>query len=464
MKKPKILLIDDELDMLNSSAKLLRASGYDVVALQNSKDAKALLKTELFDLVLCDLLMPEIDGFKVLEIIKELGLNLPLIILTAYGTIDRAVLSMKAGAFDFVEKPFEVDHLKIVVERALNYSKLAKERNNLLRLMEEKYKYENMVGKSPQIIKVFETVENIAKSDANILICGESGTGKELIAKSIHAKSDRKMNPFVPVNCAAFPENLFESEIFGYEKGAYTGAVNKKIGLLEYANTGTFFLDEVSELPLNFQTKLLRVLQDKELRRIGSNDLMQLDVRVISATNMDLQTMLEEGKLREDFYYRLNVISIPVPPLRERVEDIQLLAAHFLNQFNKKANKNIESIDSDVIEIFENYQWPGNVRELENMIERAVAFTKGNSISVESLPVSLTDQSKQKYNFSSKSLKQVRKEAVNDVEKQFLIYLLTKHNGNISKISDEAGMTRRNIYRLLEENDINLELWRKNKE
>lgn len=459
----KILVIDDEIDMLNSCSKLLRTKGYDVVALNNSEEAAYLLKTELFDLVLCDLLMPTVDGFAVLKIMKELELDIPIIILTAYGTIDRAVSSMKAGAFDFIEKPYEAEQLQVVVERALNFSKISKERNNLIQLVEEKYKYENMIGKSSSMIKVFEMVENVAKTDANILICGESGTGKELIAKSIHAKSHRKLNPFVPINCGAFPENLFESEIFGYEKGAYTGADTKKIGLLENANSGTFFMDEVSELPLNFQTKLLRVLQDRELRRIGSNDFLKLDVRVISATNMNLNSMLEEGKIREDFYYRLNVISIPLPPLRDRVEDIPLLASHFLKLYSQNSNKKIENIDSDVIKILENYYWPGNVRELENAMERAVAFTKGDTIFSDVLPSSLTSESKNKYNFSSSSLKEVRKKAVSEVEKQYLIYLLTKHNGNISKISSEAEMTRRNIYRLIEDNNINIDQWRRMK-
>lgn len=457
----KILVIDDEKDMLNSCAKLLRASGFDVVTLQNSKEAYSLLKTDLFDLVLCDLMMPEVNGLMILDIMKELDLDTPIIILTAYGTIDRAVSSMKAGAFDFIEKPYEAEQLQLVVKRALNFSKISKERKNLIQFVEEKYKYENMVGKSPAMLKVFETIENISKSDANILIHGESGTGKELIAKSIHAKSNRKLNPFVPINCGAFPENLFESEIFGHEKGAYTGADSKKIGLLEHANTGTFFLDEVSELPLNFQTKLLRVLQDQELRRIGSTELIKIDVRLISATNTNLEKLLDKGKIREDFYYRLNVISIPVPPLRERVEDISLLAFHFLKRYCQKTNKCIENINPEVVKILERYHWPGNVRELENVIERAVAFAKSNSITVDALPLNLNREQKRNYNFSSKSLKQVRKEAISDVEKQFLIHLLTKHNGNITKIAEEAEMTRRNAYRLLEEHNLDIDQWRK---
>jgi DNA-binding NtrC family response regulator len=367
---------------------------------------------------------------------------------------------MKAGAFDFIEKPFEADYLKIIIEKGLHQRNLICERNNLLNQLEDKFSFDNIIGKSSIMRNVFEMVDKVAKSDTNILVTGESGTGKELIARSIHARSERKTNPFVPVNCGAFPENLFEAELFGYEKGAFTGATSRKEGLLEFANGGTFFLDEVCELPTTLQTKLLRVLEDRQLRHLGGNALIQTDVRLISATNRDLQNALAEGQIRDDFYYRLNVINIHLPPLRERKEDIPLLAEYFLDKTLKSTAKEIEGFGEEVIHQFEKYDWPGNVRELENIIERAVTLAKGYKITLTELPPQLQPEENQAYSFNNLSLSQAKQQTIEELEKKYLIFQLRKHNGNVTKVADESNMTRRNIHRLLKLHNIDPNIWR----
>ncbi len=458
--KPKILIVDDEPDMLSGCSKILSALGNNPYPVPDGIQAIKLLQNEEFDLVFCDLLMPDFDGMQVLEVVQKLAPNTPVIIFSAYGTIDRAVSAMKAGAFDFIEKPFEAENLKILVEKGLRQRNLYIERVSLLKQLEDKYRFDNIIGKSEPIRQVFEMIESVADSDANVLITGESGTGKELIARSIHAHSTRKLKPFVPVNCGAFPENLFEAELFGYEKGAFTGATHRKIGLLEYANGGSFFLDEVCELPLNLQIKLLRTLQDQQLRRLGGNELLQADIRLISATNQDINQALENETMRKDFYYRLNVINIHVPSLREREGDIRLLAEHFLIKTVKSSPKNIKGFDDSVIELFEAYDWPGNVREMENIVERAVTLARGDKITLNELPPQFVSKRKSAASFPTSSLTEVRNKAVEEVEKKYFLFLLTKHKGNITRISEEAGMTRRHIHRILKKYDLDPQQYR----
>ena len=417
--KPKILIIDDEPDMLRGCSKILSALGHNSYPVEDGKQAVKMMQEEEFDLVFCDLLMPDFDGMQVLDAVQKLAPDTPVIIFSAYGTIDRAVSAMKAGAFDFIEKPFEAENLKILVEKGLRQRNLYKERESLLKQLEDKYRFDNIIGKSEPIRRVFEMIESVADSDANVLITGESGTGKELIARSIHAHSGRKLKPFVPVNCGAFPENLFEAELFGYEKGAFTGATHRKIGLLEYANGGSFFLDEVCELPINLQIKLLRTLQDQQLRRLGGNELLQADIRLISATNQDINKALTNETMRKDFYYRLNVINIQVPALREREGDIRLLAEHFLIKTVKSSPKNIKGFDDSVIELFETYDWPGNVREMENIVERAVTLAKGEKITLSELPPQFASKRKTAASFPTSSLSEVRNKAVEEVEKKY---------------------------------------------
>ncbi len=456
----RILVVDDEPDMLSACSSILKSLGYQPFPVQSGDLAIQLLQEEEYDLVLCDLLMPDTDGLQVLQEVQKKLPHIPVIIFTAYGTIDRAVSVMKEGAFDFIEKPFEAEHLKVILEKGLHQRNLIRERDNLLNQLEEKYSFDNIVGNSPAILKVFNMVESVTHSEANILITGESGTGKELIARSIHTRSQRKLKPFVPVNCSAFPENLFEAELFGYEKGAFTGATKSKIGLLEYAHTGTVFLDEVCELPTPLQTKLLRVLQDQQLRHIGGNELIQINVRLLSATNRDLQNALREGQIREDFYYRLNVINIHLPPLRERKEDIRLLAEYFLQNILKSSPKEIDGFTDEVMIQFEKYNWPGNVRELENVVERAVILAKGKKISLAELPSELQTNSSNKDSFAGFSLAEAKQNAIDNIEKKYLIFLLQKHKGHVTKIAGEAGMTRRNIHRLLNRHNIDPNAWR----
>ena len=456
----RILIVDDEPEMLSGCTKIIRALGYKPFPIQDGALAIQLIKEEEFVLVLCDLLMPDIDGMQILKEIQKYAPLTPVVIFTAYGTIDRVVSAMKVGAFDFIEKPFEADYLKIILQKGLEQRDLFLERANLIHLLEDKYSFENIIGQSPAMRRVFEMVDSVAQSDANVLITGESGTGKELIARSIHARSRRRTKSFVPVNCGAFPENLFEAELFGYEKGAFTGAIQSKIGLLEFANNGTFFLDEVCEFPLNLQTKLLRVLQDQQLRHLGGNELIQINVRLLSATNRNLQKALSDGIMREDFYYRLNVINIDIPPLRERKEDIGLLAKFLLQKTLKSSPKIIADIDNDVIQLFEKYKWPGNVRELENVIERAVTLAKGNRITLNDLPVEINTEEDSTITFDNLSLQDAKKKTVDELERKYLIYLLNKHKGHVTKIAEEAGMTRRNIHRLLNRHKIDPNSWR----
>ncbi|MBK7377670.1 MAG: sigma-54-dependent Fis family transcriptional regulator [Ignavibacteriales bacterium] len=306
---------------------------------------------------------------------------------------------------------------------------------------------------------VFDIVEQVAPVEANVLITGESGTGKELIARAIHVLSQRKTGPFVPVNCGAFPENLFESELFGYEKGAFTGAANRKIGFLEYASSGTFFMDEVFEMPAHIQAKLLRALQERKLTRVGGNNLIDFNVRIIAATNKDVQKAIENGELREDFYFRINVVQIHIPPLRERKIDIPLLADYFISKSNDLSKKNISRIDEHVLNIFENYSWPGNVRELENVIQSASVFCQTDKITQADLPKYLFSASA-KSEFEKISLTEAKQLAIEKIERDFLLFLMEKHSGNITKVAEESGMTRRNIYRIISKYSLNPDDWR----
>ncbi|HZW38594.1 MAG TPA: sigma-54 dependent transcriptional regulator [Ignavibacteriaceae bacterium] len=461
--KPRILVIDDEPDMLSGCTKILVALGNNPFPVSDTEVAIKLLKENDFDLIFCDLLMPVHNGMEILDICRNTAPNTPVIIFTAYGTIDRAVAAMKMGAFDFIEKPFETENLKIIIEKGLRQRSFYLERENLLEQLEEKYSFDNIIGNSPVMRKIYEMIESVSRSDVNVMITGESGTGKELIARSIHARSRRKSKPFVPVNCGAFPENLFEAELFGYEKGAFTGAVSRKSGLLEYASGGTFFLDEVCELPLSLQIKLLRTLQDQQLRRIAGHELIQVDVRLISATNRDPEKVMEEEKMRKDFFYRLNVINIHVPPLRDRIEDIPLIAEHFLKKFNSQAKKNISLFTDEVMRVFCSYRWPGNIRELENTVERAVTLAKHDKITLIDLPPQILNTEAGTGNFIGHSLIEAKQKAVEDLEKRYLLFLMEKHKGNVTKIAEEAGLTRRHIHRLINNYDMHPDVWRTSK-
>lgn len=455
----KVLAIDDEKEMLDGVRKLLNLVGFNCMTAQNGEQAIKLLTDFQFDVILSDLFMPDIDGNQVIEKSKQMQSGVPVIIFTAFGTVERAVEAMKNGAYDFIEKPFNSDHLIMKIKQAVEFKNLKSENEYLISELNDKYSFQNIISKSQAMKNVFSIIEQVAPVDANILITGESGTGKELIARAIHSLSKRNSKPFVSVNCGALPENLFEAELFGYEKGAFTGAYNRKIGYLEFADTGTFFMDEVMEMPPHIQVKLLRVLQERKLTRIGGNKLIDFNVRIISATNKNINKAIESGEIREDFYFRLNVVQINIPPLRERRIDIPLLAYHFLEAANKSNVQNIVDIDNEVLQLFEKYSWPGNVKELENVIQSSLLFCRKNKITIVDLPKYLINNSMQS-NFEKYSLTDAKQIAIEKVERDYLLYLLKKHFGNITKVAEESGMTRRNIHRIVNKHSLNPDDWR----
>jgi len=450
-RKEKILLVDDEIDKLETRAELLRDFGYDCITARNGAEAVEIVKEVRPTVVLTDLVMPEKDGIEVLKETKRIDPDIKVILFTGYGTIESAVEAMKA-AFDYLQTPFSADQLKIVIDRALNHRKLEEENRKLRSQIRQKYSFDNIIGKSEVMMKVFERVAKVAETDANCLIIGENGTGKELIARSIHANSKRRDEAFVAVDCA-IPESLLESELFGYEKGAFTGAYATKMGLLELAHKGTFFLDEICELHPNLQAKLLRVLQERQFRHIGGKKLIDVDIRVISATNRDPQKAIAEGRLREDLYYRLNVIPIELPPLRERREDIPLLVNHFIEDFTKKANgKRVKGTSPEALEYLKNYHWPGNVRELQNVIERVVSLTDRDIILPEDLPgyIKKGDKTltptplKEKLSFT-----EAKRRYIKEFERQYFEKLLRETKGNISAVARIAKVNRRTVYRII---------------
>lgn len=387
----RILLVDDEASILSVLSTLLKAEGHEVVPVLGGEKAQDVIKAQDFDLMISDIRMSPVDGMQLLKIIRREKPAVAVIMITAYGSVETAVEAMKEGAFDYVTKPFKVDELLITVQRALEYRNAIAENVNLKAQLESRYQFENIIAESPAMRKVCEMIERVAPTDTTVLILGDSGTGKELVAKAIHAHSLRKAKCFLPINCAAMPEPLLESEMFGHVKGAFTGATANKEGLFEAARGGTIFLDEIGAMPMSIQSKLLRVLQEKEIRKVGGTETVPVDVRVLAATNDRLEQMIEEGKFREDLYYRLSVIPIEIVPLRERPEDILPLVYHTMRQ-ELGPGKDLPSIDPEVQLIIERYPWPGNVRELENAIRHAMTFTKpGEKITRDVLPAKIVN-------------------------------------------------------------------------
>ena len=426
----KILVVDDERSMRDFLSIMLKKVGYDVTTAVDGEEAVKILHKDIFDLVITDLKMPKVDGLQVLKTVKDLSPDTVVIVITAFASTETTVEAMKEGAYDYITKPFQNDEMKIRIKKALEKRRLSAENILLKKQLKDRAVFDNIIGKSEKIEKVFELVRKVSDSMSNILIYGESGTGKELIARAIHFNSRKKDKPFVTINCGALPEGLLESELFGHMKGSFTGAVFNKEGLFEVANGGTIFLDEVGETSPAIQVKLLRVLQDKEFKRVGGTKEIKVDVRIITATNRDLSKAVSEGKFREDLYYRLNVIPITLPPLRERTDDIPLLADHFLNKFNKALNKNVKGFSQTTMELFRNYEWRGNVRELENVIERAVALSNSEIITPEYLPDILRDSSRSSsaipVNIPHEGLD--LEGLIGDIEKELLLKALEKTN------------------------------------
>jgi two-component system response regulator AtoC len=400
--------------------------------------------------------MPGMDGLEVLRAIRGVDPEALVILFTAFGTVESAVEAVKEGAFDYIAKPFSADQLRLMIERALTQRRLLEENRRLRQQLTETYRFENIVGRSRQMMQVFDLIKKVAASEANILILGESGTGKELIARCIHANSPRAARAFVPVDCASLPEHLLESELFGHEKGAFTGAVAMRRGLFEEADSGTSFLDEVGDIPLPLQSKLLRVLQERQVRRVGGNRFLDVDVRLISATHQDLAQMVEGGRFREDLYYRLNVIPLPLPPLRDRPGDIPLLAYHFLRRYAAQSGKAVQGIAPAALELLEAYPWPGNVRELQNVLERAVVLAEGETVTASELPATLRLPQKAPTAAVSDhlTLKKAKQHWVESFEREYLIALLKKHQGNISQAAKTAGVDRKTVHRLIKRYQI----------
>ena len=392
MLEDRILVADDEQSMREFLDIMLKKEGYKVSLASNGEEVLKLIDKDLFDLVLLDVRMPKLDGIGVLKKIKITSPETIVIMITAYASADTAIKAMKEGAYDYITKPFKVEEIKLIIKNALEKKNLQKENLLLKQVVRDRYRFGSIIGQSSKMLALYDLLEKIAPTKTNILVTGESGTGKELVAKAIHYNSSRKDKPFVTLNCGAIPESLIESELFGHMKGAFTDAIATKKGLFEMADEGTIFLDEISELPFLMQVKLLRILQDKEFKRVGGTDDIRVDVRIISATNKDLEEAVKEKRFREDLFYRLNVIQVKMPPLRDRKEDIPILAAHFLKKYSEELNKNILKISPEALNMLLNYEYPGNVRELQNIIERAVALGNGNELTPQHLSSYLDEQ------------------------------------------------------------------------
>ncbi len=453
-KRLKVLVVDDEPYMLQAWKKILDGYECEVATLSDGAEAVAAIELQQPDVTVLDIRMPNISGIDVLKEIKSRDLPTEVVMMTAYATVETAVEAVRAGAYDYLTKPFSnIEAAALTVLKAGRHKRLVQRNRELENLLDVRDSFEGLVGSSPQMKRVFELINGVAYSTSTVLLTGESGTGKELVARGIHHRSPRRSRPFVAVSCSALTDTLLESELFGHEKGSFTGATNTKRGLFEVADGGSIFLDEIGEVPMPTQVKLLRVLQEGEIKRVGSSEIRRVDVRVIAATNIDLARARQNGTFREDLYYRLNVISIELPPLRERVGDIPLLALHFLRKYNARTGKVLESIRPEVMEILERYNFPGNVRELENILERAVVLARGKEIELHDLPEVMrgTLPARREAGTSLVELpyKKAKEVAVTEFDRRYLSELLVQTSGNISQASRRAGMDRSNFRRVI---------------
>ena len=443
----KILVVDDESNMLLVLEAMLKKEGYQVATASDGLEALDVLRDDDdVAVVVTDLKMPNLDGLGLLaEVVKNYP-SIPVIIITAHGTVETAVGALKKGAFDYITKPFEQEDLKSITHKAFKTRILSEDE---LVLAPEEIDHYNIIGTSQEMLKIYDIIRKVAPTMTTILITGETGTGKELIANAIHRNSPRKDNPFIKINCAAIAENLLESELFGYEKGAFTGAINRKPGRFELAHKGTLFLDEVGELPKDMQVKLLRVIQDQEFERVGGLRTIKVDVRLITATNRDLFRDVKEKRFREDLYYRLNVLPIHIPSLRERKKDIPVLTDFFIDKFNKKLSRNIENVEPGIRQAISNHAWPGNIRELENLLDRLVLLSQDDTLRMEDLPSEIqfphqvlpaADSSK-----PGKSFKDIIKSRTAEIEKQMIARVLDECEGNVSKAASQLGLSRKGL-------------------
>jgi len=440
MDKPRILIAEDEKTQRDLLEGFLKKEGFSVEAVASGREALHRLEGDFFDIALIDYKMPVLDGLQTLREIRKLYPDLPVVMITAYGTVETAVASMKEGALDYLTKPIDLDELLLILQKVIERSSLIQENKALKAQLQERYTFQNIVYGSPKMEEVMGLVARVAPSQATVLIRGESGTGKELIANAIHYASPRSGKPLVKVSCSAIPETLLESELFGHEKGAFTGATQTRIGRFEEADAGTIFLDEIGDLSPSTQVKLLRILQEKEFQRLGSNTNLKTDVRVITATHRNLEEAIKQGHFREDLYYRLNVISIPLPPLRERREDIPFLVDYFLKKYSKENQKQISDISKEARALLLRYSYPGNVRELENLIERAVVLCRGEIIRTQDLPYHLREgRSEIEFSKKEKSLP----ESLEEIERDLILKALHQHQGVQTRAAESLGISER---------------------
>lgn len=432
----RVLVVDDEPMVCLSLSNWLKEENYLAESVEDGPKAIAAVREENWDIVLLDLKMPGMDGLEVLRQLKEIAPQTVVIIMTAYASIASAVQAMKEGAYDYIVKPLDVEQLSLMLKRIVEHQQVLTENILLRQRLTEQHEFQDIVGKSQGMQKVFEMIKVVADTNATVLITGETGTGKELVARAIHSNSSRRYGPFVATTCGALPDTLLESELFGYEKGAFTGADRTKKGRFELAHGGTLFLDEIGDISMKTQIKLLRVLEEKSFRRLGGTEVVEVDVRLISATNRDLAQAMEEGAFRSDLYYRLNVVSIHLPALRERREDIPLLAAHFMHNFNLEFNKKFDRLEQEALDLMLDYHWPGNVRELENVIERAVVIGEGPEIKATSLPFCRMEETAAEPS-----------QTLEDVERFHIEKMLERHDWNIARTARLLNIDRTTLHK-----------------
>jgi len=453
----RIVVIDDEPLMRITIQDALVAEGYKVVNAETGKNGLTLLRENQADIVITDLKLPDMDGIEILRKVKASGPETQVILITAYGSIDSAVTAMKEGASDYLTKPFAMDELLLIIKRILRIKELEEENISLRKKVEERFGLEGLVGKSPQMVRIYDLIETVSQTDTTVLVYGESGTGKEVVANAIHLRSPRKGRPFIKVNCAALPETLLESELFGHEKGAFTGALKQRKGRFEMADGGTLFLDEIGDISPAVQVKLLRVLQEKQFERVGGNETLSVDVRLICATQRDLKEQIRKGAFREDLYYRLNVVPILLPPLRERREDILLLADHFTRKFAGKMGKEIAGLSEEAKRLLLRYPFPGNIRELENMLERAIALIKERVIQADDLPEEVCGQIGPVQTIcerirGSKPLAT----ALGLFEKEYIQSVLERTKGKKGQAAELLGISRKTLWEKIKDLEIEI--------
>jgi len=445
-KKTKLLVVDDEDIVRESLCDWLSSVGYNVLTAKCAEEALGIIKNKKIKIMIADLIMPGMDGIELMKKAREIIPTISTVIITAHGTIQTAISAIREGAYDFIEKPFCPEKVELIIRNLVEHYNLIEENISLRQIVEDRNSFEGIIAKSPKMIKIFELIKTVAPTNTTVLITGESGTGKEIVARAIHHQSQRHNNPFIVTSCAALPETLLESELFGYEKGSFTGAVEQRKGKFEAADKGTLFLDEIGEIDANTQVHLLRALEEKKITRIGSNEEIDVDVRIITATNKKLRTLIEQEKFREDLYYRLNVVTIDLPPLRSRREDILPLAEHFLKKYAKQNNSPVKSFSPEAVEFILNYDWPGNVRELENMVERGVVLSKDKAITLAEFPQELT------------SPNPADGKTIEALERNHIRKVLEETGGNIARTAKMLGIHRMTLYNKMKKYNISVDI------